>query len=272
MLLRLPTAFLVTAILLGACVAKQTAAPVTKPLRIDVRKENGAYNWFLNGGCTSADVDSLRKATSDFAEVVDERVGLTGRDVDGVSHNVVIFTAPPDAPAMWFLQAAEQLVSHLLYRVEAHLVSARGERVPVELPRDEGLSYFYNSLHLAVTVSNGTIQFAIGLTPEDQQSIEGATLKLSELDGGDWNSAIWQTAAAELSRSLQESEKRTTGRRPGIVRDILIAVEDDLPWGALFIVLDALDRASTDDGRDGPTFVAWPLAPIEGEVETEENR
>ncbi|MCA8912590.1 MAG: hypothetical protein KDB82_12870 [Planctomycetes bacterium] len=243
---------------------------VATPLRIEVRKHDGAYKWFLNDRLQPTNDEAVHEALEAYSEVVDERAGLEGREPDGVSENPIIFAAPPEAPAKPLMHVIEHVVGVMAYRLRAELQRPGNQplSVLVELPRDEGLSFTQNSLKLAIVQKGEGVRFMASPAYGDNRAVEHVSFRLSEAAQGGWNDAAYSSVVAKLRDALLRAE-RQAGES---ARNVCIpygSAQDDIQWVTLFVALAAIRDASESKSRTGPPLVAWPGEPVPEPEEVE---
>jgi hypothetical protein len=247
-------------------------------LRVEAVQTGDAWGWRLNGKAVG--IEAIKEAVGKYASVVNLTEGMTGLNEQAISDNVVVFSAPPAASSRQFLQLIELGAIARIWRFVAELAPS-GEAVhrmwsylPVDdgtdlrfvpppeqepekettFPKDEdGVaesppSEWLPLLNLSVrAASTDVLVFSTAVDGTDPKECAGTRFKRAEIADA-WSKDRYRELRKSLAKALLARQKAGSSTMDAI--EIYSKLKNEyVPWGAVFLAMDAVDLANNAPGR-----------------------
>lgn len=253
-----------------------------KPLKLDprwlvieLREVRGEWHYLVNGSDIGADVVKMESALVAYADVATDSPMLPGRDVTGISENPVVLRAPPSAPIEAIIEVGEMMTATKLYRTVLELQGVADHQARLDLMRDSSLDSRSADPSTYIHISLGTpdadrVSLKCEATDREPQRID---FRRNELFGNGWNADLYRLKRESLAGMLDDLQG--TGERVKYWASLRFApgaTAESIPYAAVYLAFDAIDRASRSQDRgDRPRLEAgWYLEAFEPPPFTED--
>lgn len=243
--------FLITAC--GGANAPANNAPESQhtPFTVHARATDAGYELLVEGSVvTNAELAQRLKAHGD---VKDLKNNLRGREKDGISANLVRFSAPPQVSSQAFFAVLETAAREKLFNVNAYLEIGDGKTlaVPATLPVDDGLDgppKWVLVLHL-MPEKDGAFRTVVAIDARGRKPVEGGDSTREKLFANGWQQAECDRLKKAMKAALKDYHTKTGASIANLEVGLPGARHDLYPdWAATFTVLQAAREYATEDG------------------------